>query len=115
MKVLTNTLNLEIERWDDPGDYPSGAGSGPLPSHDFVAEVSGEVVMEFVASDLDVEADQSIEDLLGDDPGKVDHGISGLKVKKWGLRRLKVTEVGDCATLTVEEIEAEAPDNREED
>lgn len=26
-----------LERWDDPGDYPSGAGGGPLPSRHYLA------------------------------------------------------------------------------
>lgn len=46
MKIIENTLKPIIERWDDPGDYPSNAGSGPLPSHDYVAEVTGHVVIE---------------------------------------------------------------------
>lgn len=33
---MHNTLTFDVERWDDPGDYPSGAGSGPLPSYDYV-------------------------------------------------------------------------------
>lgn len=44
MQLIRNTLEIEKETWDDPGDYPSAAGSGPMPSHDFVAAVDGEVV-----------------------------------------------------------------------
>jgi hypothetical protein len=46
MKVLENTLELVIERWTDPGDYPSNAGQGPLPSHDFVADITGHVLVQ---------------------------------------------------------------------
>src|SRR6516162_10687083 len=53
MKTLSNTLSLEIEHWDDPGDYPSGAGGGPLPSYDYVAGVSGEVVIELSSADFE--------------------------------------------------------------
>ena len=35
MKVLSNTLKVEWDQWDDPGDYPSNAGAGPLPSYKF--------------------------------------------------------------------------------
>ena len=53
MKTLSNTLALEIETWDDPGDYPSGAGAGPLPSYDYVAGVSGEIVVELSSADFE--------------------------------------------------------------
>ncbi len=34
---------LAMETWDDPGDYPSGAGSSPMPSYDYlVVEAAGE-------------------------------------------------------------------------
>jgi hypothetical protein len=46
MKIIKNTLEVVIERWDDPGDYPSGAGSGPLPSYDYLDGVDGEVRVE---------------------------------------------------------------------
>ena len=53
MKTLSNTLSLEIESWDDPGDYPSGAGGGPLPSYDYIAGVSGEIVVELNSTDFE--------------------------------------------------------------
>lgn len=40
--VLYNTLSFEVETWDDPGDYPSNAGAGPLPSYKY-AVCDGEV------------------------------------------------------------------------
>lgn len=45
-KVINNTLSLLVERWDDPGDYPSGAGSGPLASYDYIAGLEGEILFE---------------------------------------------------------------------
>jgi hypothetical protein len=33
--ITLNDLHFSIEIWDDPGDYPSGAGSGPLPSYNY--------------------------------------------------------------------------------
>lgn len=29
--------SLCVETWEDPGDYPSGAGAGPLPSYPYFA------------------------------------------------------------------------------
>lgn len=34
-RVLVDTLSFDIETWDDPGDYPNGVASGPLPSYDY--------------------------------------------------------------------------------
>jgi hypothetical protein len=110
MKVISNTLKPVVERWDDPGDYPSGAGSGPLPSHDYVAYIDGQIVVEFVGDDLDVEADETIEDWLSDNAGEIDHGIGGLTVKEWLLKRLEVTDSGDRATLEVQEFECDVPE-----
>ena len=52
MKTLSNTLELAIERWDDPGDYPSAAGAGPLPSYNYVAGVDGSIVLELESADF---------------------------------------------------------------
>jgi hypothetical protein len=45
-KIDEGSLDVEIDTWDDPGDYPSGAGSGPLPSYTYVDEVSGTLFLE---------------------------------------------------------------------
>lgn len=52
MKELENTLSALIERWEDPGDYPSNAGSGPLPSFDYLAGMEGEVKFELTDEEL---------------------------------------------------------------
>lgn len=41
MELITDTLSIEKERWEDPGDYPSAAGSGPLPSYYYAAAIDG--------------------------------------------------------------------------
>ena len=51
MKVLENTLKVKLERWDDPGDYPSNAGAGPLPSEDFVEDIEGHVLLKIDSGD----------------------------------------------------------------
>ena len=53
MKIIECSLALAIDRWDDPGDYPSGAGSGALPSYDYVAGIDGSVTVELEPSDLE--------------------------------------------------------------
>lgn len=50
--IVKNTLELEVDTWDDPGDYPSGAGGGPLPSRKFVAGIDGELVIRFTNTQL---------------------------------------------------------------
>jgi len=52
MKTLSNTLEALIERWDDPGDYPSNAGSGPLPSCDYLEGMEGELKIELTPEEL---------------------------------------------------------------
>ena len=46
MKIISDTLEPLVETWDDPGDYPSGAGSGPLPSYQYYAGIEGELRVE---------------------------------------------------------------------
>jgi len=46
MKVVANTLEPLIERWDDPGDYPNALAAGPLPSFDYMARLEGEIRVE---------------------------------------------------------------------
>lgn len=79
MKTISDTLEAVIERWDDPGGpYPCGAGSAPLPSYDYVAEIEGEVVVEIEASDF----------LTGDTVIEYDlpHGI---QVKAWKIEKVE--------------------------
>jgi len=41
VKIINNGLEVVIGTWSDPGDYPSGAGSGPLEDHQQVEDISG--------------------------------------------------------------------------
>lgn len=61
MKVIKDTIQTEIGRWSDPGDYPSGAGSYPLPSYEYVEDVSGEIHAELSADEV-LELKTAIED-----------------------------------------------------
>jgi len=91
MKVTSETLEPTIAQWDDPGDYPSGAGSGPLPSYKYVESVDGEVTIEF--DDID------LINLLNEvyDP-KLPHKIS---VTKWNITKID----GRKITFEVAEFE----------
>lgn len=104
MKILSNTLKPLVERWDDPGDYPSGAGSGPLASRDFVADIEGQLVVEFTDADLDDE--QTIEDWLIDNPGALPHDVPMLKVREWFVKHSQDYR----ATLEVAEFECDVPE-----
>ena len=110
MKLLNSTLKLHIETWDDPGDYPNGLASGPLPSKQFVESVEGRVTVQLEPSDIDsMEGDISLDslgDYLTDNAGSVDHGMPGLRVKRWGICKLDDTIV----TLDVSEFEAGVPE-----
>lgn len=52
MKIIDNTLETYIDTWDDPGDYPSGAGGGPWPSEDFFSGVEGELAVELTNEEV---------------------------------------------------------------
>ena len=92
MKVISDTLKPYLETWDDPGDYPSGAGSGPLPSYDYVAEVEGEVTIELEDEDLFSILNE------GFDP-ELPHKIN---VKKWEIIKAE----GRKLTFAVKEFES---------
>jgi hypothetical protein len=79
VKTLHSALKLRIETWNDPGDYPSGAGGGPLPSYKFVEGVDGIVIVRLEAEDICA----AIQAYLDDNAGEVDHKEPGLTVTKW--------------------------------
>jgi hypothetical protein len=120
MKTL-NTLALEIERWDDPGDYPSGAGAGPLPSYNYVGSVSGTIVVKLESSDFTEMVDagflsrevanaileaedipyeyrKEIKEFLLD---QIEYDLDRVRVTKWA-----VTFKGLQAFLEVEDFDA---------
>ena len=115
MKIIENTLKLEIERWTDPGDYPSGAGGGPLASYDFVAGVEGIITVELEAADwksindyadIDMTTTKMVEAWVADGPDSIRTDIPGLKVSKWTVEDLR----GDRLTLSVDEFDADTPE-----
>ena len=94
MRVLSNTLEPQWARWDDPGDYPSGAGGGPMASYDYVECVEGFAEVEVEESDseygsLSEALDEHIE-------------VQGVTVTKW-----RIEGDGKTLTVTVEEFDGE--------
>jgi len=51
MKLISDTTEVLIERWEDPGDYPNAVASSPLPSYDYVAGIEGEIVVQLDTKD----------------------------------------------------------------
>ena len=127
MKRLRNTLQPKIERWTDPGDYPSGAGGGPLPSHDYVEAIEGEIIVELEQEDtlsevtlvlgdvmrltLDQLQRTAIQSWLDEEPQGLDPEVAGLTVSKWDVGKIE----GNRITLKVEEFECELPEPPEPD
>lgn len=111
MKIIGNTLEIEVEMWDDPGDYPSGAGSCSLSSYNFVCAVAGTVVVELEDADeakirnyadVDMTYTKMVEAWLREEPGTIDSELAGLQVKSWCLESFE----GKRLTLSVDEFDA---------
>lgn len=102
MKIVTNTLEAERERWDDPGDYPSNAGAGPLPSFDYLV-LNGEAVLQL--EPLEVEA-------YTDDPGEFVANLPDDLVElPTGVQSVKYDSRLDGDRLTLTPTDHEAADH----
>lgn len=88
------------DRWDDPGDYPSGAGGGPLPSYWYPDEVRGAFVME---RERDDELFPEFEDLLD---RAQDECLA--TVDEW-----EIDADGQMIILTVKAFDAESVDRED--
>ena len=97
-----------MDCWDDPGDYPSNAGAGPLPSYTFVAGVDGQIVIDLEEEDgWSAERPVSIEVLqenINLNPGGIDHDVAGLTVKRWRVDSF----AGNRVTLSVPDEDEDA-------
>ena len=110
MKIVNDTLEVLVETWDDPGDYPSGAGSGPLPSYDYLAGMEGELVYELSHKEykeyLDVIEKESLDFWMTEvSDYKLPDGIFSAK---WQLDKV---EDGENVLLTFSVIDVEADPN----
>ena len=110
MKIVNDTLEVLVETWDDPGYYPSGAGSGPLPSYDYLAGMEGELVYELSHKEykeyLDVIEKESLDFWMTEvSDYKLPDGIFSAK---WQLDKV---EEGENVLLTFSVIDVEADPN----
>lgn len=64
MKCISNDLDLNVEVWDDPGDYPNAVAGSALPSYVYL-ENSGSLVLE-AENQEELDSFQDIEDWFSD-------------------------------------------------
>lgn len=117
MKTTKNTLEISVDTWSDPGDYPNALAASPLPSYDYVDGIDGELVVELEADDFECPEDTWDDDDQREDwlkshwhtDGLNDHAIeelpSGVTHASW-----EITRVGTTVTMMVTECEAEVPE-----
>ena len=93
-----------IERWSDPGDYPSNAGSGPLPSYDYLDGVDGEVRIELTYEELaELRAAKEAGELK-DWVDQLDISLpDGILSATWNVELV----MPNIAVLTVTEVESD--------
>jgi len=103
MKVISDTLYIEIGEWSDPGDYPNAVASGPLPSFDYIEEVTGEVVIELEEGDNPVPSGsyKSLEEINYD----VFEYLSENEPSQVNILSWDVVCEGNKLTITVGEFE----------
>jgi hypothetical protein len=51
-KEIKNTLQVSLDTWSDPGDYPNSLASGPLASYRYVDSIDGELVFELTDEEI---------------------------------------------------------------
>lgn len=55
MKILKNTLAVEVDIWEDPGDYPNNAGQSPLTSSYCLQDITGNLIIQIEPEDRESE------------------------------------------------------------
>jgi len=105
MKIIKDTLEPIIETWDDPGDYPSGAGGGPLPSYKYIDGCEGELVIELAPAEIL----QMIDDQEGLD-GCLDTSHR-IRVKKWIVKKMEIVNGNLQVAFNVDECEGEVEED----
>ena len=87
MRLISRNFHAVEGHWDDPGDYPNGIASGPLPSYSFIESIDGECEVEL--SDAERQewiANQDDPDYVAvsDPVDKATIGIpDGISVQRW--------------------------------
>lgn len=75
--IVHNSLTPKWEKWQDGGDYPSNAGSAPLQSRMYVAEITGSLIVTCEPPDND---EDSWRDFLDD---AADVACPSVRVSEW--------------------------------
>ena len=96
MIILENNLSVEIETWDDPGDYPNAVAAGPLPSTS-EAVLDGDVVIELTPAEL--------VEMLGDLLDEIELPRHVESVSSWSVK--VVQQPHDNLRLIVTPVEAD--------
>ena len=114
MNIISDTLEPLIERWEDPGDYPSGAGSGPLSSYDYLADLEGELKIELSGAEYQKMLFWGVDDWMAE---VMDYDLPDglLSVKwqfsaeggKWRWQNLWQHRNAAVVTVWAEEIESD--------
>jgi len=97
MKIIKNTLEPVIDRWDDPGDYPNGLAGGPLPSKDYVVEIAGQLIVQLNKEEMRKAIKLYLEENIED----IDYGLGGISVIEWSIEAITFDKI----LLRVEEFE----------
>jgi len=91
MKTISDTLELVIDRWDDPGDYPNSLAAGPLPSYDQVCDIEGSITVELETSDLESMDGEQIKDqahIIEYILDEIEYDLQSVRITKWNLLRV---------------------------
>lgn len=99
MKIIKNEFFQEFDTWDDPGDYPSNAGSGPLPSYTYFLGLGGEIRVEKFPGKINGVNIEKFANKYANVPVDV-------SVKKWNCEEF-VYEVNNCIMYSYVVIYAE--------
>lgn len=114
VRLISGNLNPYMASWDDPGDYPSNAGSGPLPSYSYVEDVEGSLsvlisdpnTIQILSASTGHLADNLIEDVNPDLHELLDQEVpSGINVQHWAFTMIKSTPNGNIYEFKVADFE----------
>ena len=94
MKTKSN-FEISWAMWTDGGDYPNSLAGGPLPSHSYPEEVTGEFTVELSEDDDHIGLDE-LQDLAQQE--------CPATVKKWFIE----FRPGNIVALSVEEFDADS-------
>lgn len=100
--------SVNIEHWDDPGDYPSGAGGGPLSSYQYIDSIDGGTInvklLPAIIPDLSEPSEpKATEEFLSefaDDFAKNEWGVD--YISSWDI---KIT--GDTAEIEINDFDSD--------